>query len=944
MAKQSSLNVLGKLVDLKQWQSQQHEKLVKEQEKHREILVEEQSNRFQQQLQLLDQSRDSVSHDGDLSSEEETTPINHTNGNISVENDDRSFATFPNIQREEETADSKPTKKTFLKRGEGLSRFRMSHDDMENQRKRILASKGKKKPGTGDASSKEQKRKLPEKVTNPRKREVKSNKIDSRAKPAQRQILVPRAPIPPTLKLVPPKKNLFREPKVHEKKAGEAAKSVTVALKEDKSKIKELPSKTWSTVLATAPAQISSSSPMRKFIEQRELRVFERMEKLADDSSFCSTSSTYARFIEGGYISSVQNTPQSSPVKRQSQSPLALDPPVLAPNPTVENAKALLQQLAALRFGLAEDNREFLENNINLNELKLDLSGLQSATSSEDEDSHHEIDLTDEEWSKTSNSSDSETSSSYSAYAKIIESNKNGNHEDLENTLVEGKDNESVASSEDGIEVEKIDDDYKLSSAMHVRLEQLQREVLVVQEQQANLHQQRAELAGEKEKLAKALEEAEEQKRKFRGTKLQQQFENRKVDELKKQLEELQTLWKDKEVRWASAQASQRAQLWQLSQENKNLAQQIKELKLNQAKKVHFAPVKSKTSASVRSVLKKPAEPEKPPSLEPRYDKSAEEPEEENSRINCARDLDDALKLYQRLCPKEDSPNSSLMTPRSINKAYFDIFNPKRNVSPEALKSKEIVEVRKEKLEPAKPEKKTLDAQRKPVFSESIVPEVLSYEEMRPRSVLPERVDQPSRVINPTTTEATSDIVKSQTHPDGTKQIWYSCGNTLKVSADGAHRRMVFHNGDVQESWNREGITRYFYSDSRVWHETYSNGTQTISYPDGQKEVLKNDGSKEVTFPDGSSMCIDSDGKQTANLCDGSKLFLNSDGSSILEMPNGLREIRTTDSTTLQYPDGTIRVQYPSGLLETKYPNGRVRVKNAEGKLIIDTHCPVDSK
>jgi hypothetical protein len=45
---------------------------------------------------------------------------------------------------------------------------------------------------------------------------------------------------------------------------------------------------------------------------------------------------------------------------------------------------------------------------------------------------------------------------------------------------------------------------------------------------------------------------------------------------------------------------------------------------------------------------------------------------------------------------------------------------------------------------------------------------------------------------------------------------------------------------------------------------------------------------------------------------------------------------------TLQYPDGTVRVKFPSGVLETKYPNGRVRVKDAGGKLIMDTHFPIE--
>jgi len=71
---------------------------------------------------------------------------------------------------------------------------------------------------------------------------------------------------------------------------------------------------------------------------------------------------------------------------------------------------------------------------------------------------------------------------------------------------------------------------------MHARLEHLQKEVKVVQEQQTYLSQQRAELAFEKDKLANAIKEAEEQKRKYTGSKLQQQRESQKIDELKNQV------------------------------------------------------------------------------------------------------------------------------------------------------------------------------------------------------------------------------------------------------------------------------------------------------------------------------------------------------------------------------------------------------------------------
>lgn len=43
----ASSSVFEKLASMKQWQSEQHEKLVKEQEQHREKLAEEQNQRLQ---------------------------------------------------------------------------------------------------------------------------------------------------------------------------------------------------------------------------------------------------------------------------------------------------------------------------------------------------------------------------------------------------------------------------------------------------------------------------------------------------------------------------------------------------------------------------------------------------------------------------------------------------------------------------------------------------------------------------------------------------------------------------------------------------------------------------------------------------------------------------------------------------------------------------------
>lgn len=55
--------------------------------------------------------------------------------------------------------------------------------------------------------------------------------------------------------------------------------------------------------------------------------------------------------MEGGYISSVQTTPHASPTKRHAESPLELEFPSSQPNAAIENARALLKELAALKFG-----------------------------------------------------------------------------------------------------------------------------------------------------------------------------------------------------------------------------------------------------------------------------------------------------------------------------------------------------------------------------------------------------------------------------------------------------------------------------------------------------------------------------------------------------------------------------------------------------------------
>lgn len=87
--------------------------------------------------------------------------------------------------------------------------------------------------------------------------------------------------------------------------------------------------------------------------------MFERLERIAADSSFCSSSSVVTKFVEGGYLSSsVQSTPQATPSKQHPlastsapEEPLSLPLPINPfSNEAVNNARALLEKLAAFKF------------------------------------------------------------------------------------------------------------------------------------------------------------------------------------------------------------------------------------------------------------------------------------------------------------------------------------------------------------------------------------------------------------------------------------------------------------------------------------------------------------------------------------------------------------------------------------------------------------------
>ncbi|KAF4526799.1 hypothetical protein B566_EDAN016626 [Ephemera danica] len=428
-------------------------------------------------------------------------------------------------------------------------------------------------------------------------------------------------------------------------------------------------------------------------------------------------------------------------------------------------------------------------------------------------------------------------------------------------------------------------------------------------------------------------------------------------------LDELQLNWKEREARWAAAQASQRTQLRQLCQENKQLAFQIKQLKVEQGKKVRFAPTRSaqpripqfprqEKEAEVRRVtLPAPKKVSEAPTSHMRTRSASPSiriPSPEESK---AGDLDTLLSKYKNMYDSGQSPSSSLVldSPRKISKAYNEMFSDKAGeqssstiLSDEETLYKEPVFTQDKSMESVDSSRRTSSSFSASDKTDDSVIEVTKAETVKNSVPHVKFADQSSNYCPPKlSTHSDSEPYHSLIHEDGTRQLWFPSGNTLKISPDGLTRRVVFHNGDIQETLAREGIVRYFYAETRAWHETFSDGTQTITFPDGQKEMVTPSGRREVKFADQSLLQLLEDGSQTAESDTGVKLILDPDGTSTLILPNGVKEIRTSEHTRLEYPDGTVRTKYPSGMLETKYANGRVRMKDSTGKLIMDTHSPV---
>ncbi|KOX76822.1 Centromere protein J [Melipona quadrifasciata] len=157
-------------------------------------------------------------------------------------------------------------------------------------------------------------------------------------------------------------------------------------------------------------------------------------------------------------------------------------------------------------------------------------------------------------------------------------------------------------------------------------------------------------------------------------------------------------------------------------------------------------------------------------------------------------------------------------------------------------------------------------------------------------------------------------------HTDGSIEYRFVNGNIKKVFPDQGITQLMYYNGDVRET-NRVGRIKYFYASTHTWHTTMPDGLEILEFADGQVERRLLNGTVEVSFPD-----------------DGTLIKILTNGEKILTLPNGQCEIHTDTHKRREYPDGTIKLIYLDGTQETRYSNGRIRFKDKDGNLIRDSY------
>uniref|UniRef100_A0A1B6EN06 Centromere protein J C-terminal domain-containing protein n=1 Tax=Cuerna arida TaxID=1464854 RepID=A0A1B6EN06_9HEMI len=743
----------------------------------------------------------------------------------------------------------------------------------------------------------------------------------------------------------------------------------------------------------------SKASIMEKLIilgrkqikENEELRVFELLEQKMLDSSFCSTSSNIAKLMENAImstpekksfpkprglnsniqtdevfnVSSIDNKHQTDVQKTNEQKrpdPIWIGPDnikIINEQSLNESSTDSFEPSLHVRFSDKVDYKSFLEHS-------------QSPKTVDQKETYAVADFDEsEEWKENSEESSttccSHCSTSYSSseddvraisppcrppsvknlqkYPQCKKPNhccdvKNGreiinNQKTVEvaNLVADNpkKIKQSMLESDELEEIEPI-----LSAKVKElvnEIENFKAENKKLKELREVLERERKQFLQEKKKLLKEVEEEkktnatflENEKQKLAKeriifekyskslTKNPTKEERKEISGLKEQLNEMKEELNKKESRWAAAQARVRNQVKMLEEDNKKLREEVQVLR-KQSKHLEFLSRKKKDKPFNNTKLIH--------AISDHLSNIAISDEEEKGYFN---QKSTSYKIVE--CDKVD--------PKSINTV--------RVIRESGTKhsSKTVQNKCKESIEPSQKQIVQNEISRSKVNSVSVqekasyIPEphsdLLSLENatLKVNSVEGGVTDSVKETIN-------QDGSVQKVYPDGRKEMLFKNGNIKKTDPLTGNEKTIYFNGDVEEVL-RDGTVKYYFSESRRWQTVFPDGLEVWDFPNGQVEKNHTNGMVEVIFPNDVRKITYPDGSEEIFYADGTTLKTDANKRKVLCLPNGQKEIHTEECVRREYPDGTVKKLYPDGTTETVYSNGRVRVKDKHGNLVMDS-------
>ncbi|XP_046662432.1 centromere protein J isoform X1 [Homalodisca vitripennis] len=961
------LTISQQIEELKNWHRQQQFKLISEKLPGQKDTFKETASRKSKDKNIPETKVHSNQNDNSSVQQNfDELPITVTNPNF--------IDILENNIPTNETGSSNPNdmlpkrevkpKFKFLKRGEGIARFRMGPQKIPKPKQQKTLTLNLHKDG--------------EKL------------IDRDLDSGKQEDVLERKPISNTVNietLEPPDVQLKFKDWRTILNSGKAEEIIDKAIDTDHLEIFQ----------SNSSLDSSKASIMEKLIilgrkqikENEELRVFEQLEQKMLDSSFCSTSSNIAKLMENAIMSTPEKKsfPKPSGLNSNIQTDKFCNVPSIdtkhktdvqrtneqkRPDPIwigPENIKIINEQSLNesstdsfepslhVRFSDKVDYKSFIENS-------------QSPKTVDQKETYAVADFDEsEEWKENSDDSSttccSHCSTSYSSseddvraisppcrppsvnniqkYPQCKQPNyccnvQNGreiinSQKTIDDTNLAADNPKKTKQSTLENDVEQIEPilNAKVKELLN-EIENFKAENKKLKELREMLERERKQFLQEKKKLLKEVEEEkktnatflENEKQKLAKekmifekyskslTKNPTKEERKEILGLKEQLNEMKEELNKKESRWAAAQARVRNQVKILEEDNKKLKEEVQVLR-KQSKHLEFLSRKKK---------------EKPFN---------------NTKLIHA--ISDHL--------------SNIAIPDEEGKGYFNQKSTSyKIVECDTVDPKSINTVRVIRESGTKHSSKTVQNKCKELIElpqKQIVPSEISRSEVNSVSVQEKASSRPEAHSNLSLENATlkvtsveggvTDSVKEtinqdgsvqKVYPDGRKEMVFKNGNIKKTDPLTGNEKTIYFNGDVEEVL-RDGTVKYYFSESRRWQTIFPDGLEVWDFPNGQVEKNHTNGMVEVIFPNDVRKITYPDGSEEIFYADGTTLKTDANKRKVLCLPNGQKEIHTDECVRREYPDGTVKKLYPDGTTETVYSNGRVRVKDKHGNLVMDS-------